>query len=174
MQQSTITFIVAGVGIGGAVLTHFLTKISQDERTRREERRREYRELLSTLTKSYMRIVSPYEPAIPVIDELLQRQITDAKLESFQVLRDRLAIAQELAETNVSDLWTEAIVSLERNCDSVAFAKKFNTVEQTIVRMANRPPPKRRFLATAYFRLRYYRQLKRLRAREPLRRCVIL
>jgi hypothetical protein len=50
-----------------------------------------------------MRIVSPYDPPIPVIDEQLQRQIMDAKLESFKVLQDRIAIADELAETDVLD-----------------------------------------------------------------------
>ena len=87
MQQSMITLIVASIGVCGTVLTFFLTKTTQDERVRRQERRNEYRELLSTLTKCYMRIVSPYEPPIPVIDELLQRQILDAKLDRSRYCR---------------------------------------------------------------------------------------
>jgi len=90
-----------------------------------------------------MRIVSPYDPPIPVIDEQLQRQIMDAKLESFKVLQDRIAIADELAETDVLDEWTEAIVSLERNADSVRFAKKFKPLRERIIRMANHPAPKK-------------------------------
>src|SRR5258708_3269796 len=44
MQQQTITFIVAGVGIGGIILTHYLGKTKEEDRARREERRQEYRE----------------------------------------------------------------------------------------------------------------------------------
>ena len=159
MQQQTITFVVAGIGVGGIVLTHYLSKTTQEDRTQSEDRSREYKELISTITASYLRIVSPYEPVIPVIDEVLQRQINDAKLESFRVLRDRIAIAQELAGTNVSNLWTEAVVSLERNGDSIAFAKTFNIIERTLVSMANRPRQKKRLLNT-YRRIPYYRHIK--------------
>lgn len=85
MQQQTITFVVAGIGVGGIVLTHYLSKTTQEDRTQSEDRSREYKELISTITASYLRIVSSYEPVIPVIDEVLQRQINDAKLESFRV-----------------------------------------------------------------------------------------
>jgi hypothetical protein len=70
-----------------------------------------------------MRIVSPYEPPIPVIDEETQKQILEAKLLAFRILQDRIAIAEELEESGVLDAWTEAIVSLERNADSVSFAR---------------------------------------------------
>ncbi len=166
MQQSTITFIVAGIGVAGALLTFFLTKTTQDERARREERRKEYRELLSTLTKCYMRIVSPYDPPIPVIDELLQRQITDAKLESFQVLQDRIAIAEELNSTDILDVWTEAVVSLERNSDSIRFAKIFKPLRERIARMANRPAPKENRLRNFYRRIRYFREIRRFKSRD--------
>ncbi len=74
--------LLAGISALVTLITYWLTKESQESRTRREERRTEYRELVSTLTQCYMRIVSPYDPPIPVIDEQLQRQIMDAKLES--------------------------------------------------------------------------------------------
>ncbi|MGD0100993.1 MAG: formate--tetrahydrofolate ligase, partial [Acidobacteriota bacterium] len=83
-------------------------------------------------------------------DEQLQRQIMDAKLESFKVLQDRIAIADELAETDVLDEWTEAIVSLERNADSVRFAKKFKPLRERIIRMANHPAPKKSRLRSLF------------------------
>ena len=163
MDKEEITLLVAGIGAAGSLLTFWLTRTSQESKARREERRREYRELVSTLTQCYMRIVSPYDPPIPVIDEQLQRQIVDAKLESFKVLQDRIAIAEELAETDVLDVWTEAIVSLERNGDSVQFAKKFKPLRERIIRMANRPAPKRNWLRNVYYRIRYFREIGEFR-----------
>jgi hypothetical protein len=151
---------MAGVSTSVTLITYWLTKESQESRARREERRKEYRELVSTLTQCYMRIVSPYEPPIPVIDEPFQRQILDAKLESFKVLQDRIAIAEELADTDVLDVWTEAIVNLERNGDSVRFAKKFKPLRERIVRMANRPAPGRHRLRNLYHRIRYFREIR--------------
>ena len=169
MQQQTITFLVAGIGVAGSVLTYYLTKTSQEERLRREERRQEYRDLLKTLTTSYMRIVSPYEPALPVIDENLQRQITDAKLEAFRVLRDRIVIADELLYSTIGDVatrWTEAVVNLEHNADSVKFAKRFTEINDALVKMANKPMPKRQILRKWYYRIRYRRQIKKLGQRS--------
>lgn len=165
MQQQTITFLVAGIGVAGSVLTYYLTKNSQENRLRREERRNEYRELLKVLTTAYMRILSPYEPKIPVIDETLQRQITDAKLEAFRVLRDRIVIADELSYTSIGDIatrWTEAVVNLEDNGDSIKFAKRFTDINDALVRMANRPVPRRSALRNWYYRIRYHRQIKQL------------
>jgi hypothetical protein len=113
-----------------------------------------------------MRIVSPYDPPIPVIDEQLQRQIVDAKLESFTVLQDRIAIAEELGETDVLDVWTEAIVSLERNADSVRFAKKFKPLRERIIRMANRPAPRKFGLRSLFYRIRYFREIREFRRKH--------
>jgi hypothetical protein len=160
VDSGQISLLVAGVGASVSLTTFWLTKESQESRARREERRKEYRELVTTLTQCYLRIVSPYEPPIPVIDEQMQRQILDAKLESFKVLQDRIAIAQELEETDVLDVWTEAIVSLERNGDSVRFAKRFKPLRERIVRMANRPAPKPHRMRNLYHRIRYFRQIR--------------
>jgi hypothetical protein len=113
-----------------------------------------------------MRIVSPYDPPIPVIDEQLQRQIMDAKLESFKVLQDRIAIADELAETDVLDEWTEAIVSLERNADSVRFAKKFKPLRERIIRMANHPAPKKSRLRSLFYRIRYFSEIRQFKRKH--------
>jgi len=143
-----------------------LTKSSQEIKARREERRQEYRELLSTLTNSYMRIVAPYEPMIPVIDEEMQKQILEAKLASFQLFQDRIAIAEELEESGVLDVWTEAIVSLERNGDSIDFAKKFRPLREKITRMGNRPPPSRHRFRGLYHRIRYFREIREYERRK--------
>jgi hypothetical protein len=157
---------VAGISAAVSLLTFWLTRTTQESKARREERRKEYRELVSTLTQCYMRIVSPYDPPIPVIDELLQRQIMDAKLESFRILQDRIAIAEELAETDVLDVWTEAIVSLERNGDSVQFAKKFKPLRERIIRMANRTAPKKRRLRSLFYRIRYFKEIREFRRKH--------
>lgn len=141
MDKEEIAFLVAVIGVAGSLLTFWATKTTQEARARREERRQEYRELVSTITKCYMRIISPYDPPIPVIDDQLQRQIMDAKLESFKVLQDRIEIAEELAGTDVLDAWTEAIVSLEGNGDSVRFAIRFKVLRERIIQMATPRSP---------------------------------
>jgi hypothetical protein len=166
MEKEEIALLVAGIGAAASLLTFWLTKSSQEGKEQREERRKEYRELVSTLTQSYMRIVSPYDPPIPVVDEQLQRQITEAKLESFRVLQDRIAIAEELSETDLLDVWTEAIVTLERNGDSVRFAKKFRPLRERIVRMANRPAPKKRRLRSLFYRIRYFKEIRDFKKRH--------
>jgi hypothetical protein len=66
----------------------------------------------------------------------------------------------------VLDVWTEAVVSLERNGDSVRFAKKFKPLRERIVRMANRPAPKRNRLRSFFYRIRYFRQIREFRRRH--------
>ena len=166
MDNGKISLLVAGVSASVTLITYWLTRESQESRYRRDERRKEYRELVSTLTRCYMRIVYPYEPPIPVIDEQLQRQILDAKLESFKILQDRIAIAAELEDTDVLDVWTEAIVSLERNGDSDRFAKKFKPLREKIVRMANRPAPGRHGLRNLFYRIRYFREVREFKRRR--------
>jgi hypothetical protein len=52
------TLIVSSVGIGGAlvgiVIGHFPTRSSQHEQWRRDNRKQEYRELLSCLSDTYL------------------------------------------------------------------------------------------------------------------------
>jgi hypothetical protein len=166
MQTQTVTFLVAGISGAVSLATYSLTKASQESKARREERRQEYRELLSTLTKSYMRIVSPYDPPIPVIDEELERQILDAKLASFQIVQDRIVIAEELEESGVLDDWTEAIISLEQNGDSIQFAKKFKPLREKIARMAKRPVPSKHRIRQLYHRVRYFREIREFNQRR--------
>jgi hypothetical protein len=172
MEQQTVTLIVAGLGIGGTfggvMVGHFLTRSWQREQWRLDHRREEYRELLGTITSAYMRIISAYESTVPVVDEELKRHIREAKNESFQVLQDRIAIAWELEDTDVLDVWTEAILGLETNGDSIKVAKKFRPMREKITLMANRPAPKRHRLRDLYHRIRYFREIREFKNRRGL------
>src|ERR1700679_2527183 len=102
----SFTLIVSSVGIGGTlggiVVGHFLTRSWQQKQWLLDNRRQEYRELLSAITSAYMAIVH--------VDELkasgkytqpdLGLESERAQIDAYRTLRDRILIADELSLAN--------------------------------------------------------------------------
>jgi hypothetical protein len=136
-------FTLGGVVIG-ALLTFQLTRSWQREQWLLDNRRQEYRELLSSITGAYIAIAHIAETgavgrtASPEIELIAER----AAIESFRTLRDRILIAEEIEFANSLEEWDTAIQNYRRTHDEHTFAQRFFSINKVRVKMARLPVSK--------------------------------
>jgi hypothetical protein len=93
----------------GILVGHHLTRSWQREQWRRDNRKQEYRELLSCLSNAYTHMVR-FGSGHGWPDEIHQR-VEEVKTESFRVLRDRIFIAEEIKKSGIMELWAKVFHS---------------------------------------------------------------
>jgi len=98
-------------------------------------------------------------------NEEMVKELEVIKAESFRVLRDRIFIADELAYSDILVEWDSAVTNFDkRTIDDVTFAKRFNLVNDKLVRMALEPPKRPWWLKHWWNR----RKLAKFRAQHRL------
>ena len=123
-----ITALVSIVSIVGIILTHILTRSGQTNQWILEQRRLEGRELIGAITEHYDAIMSHLPPSIiknvPVKAED-QSQLDDARRKPLRTFRDRIYIATDVKQGNLSKRWIEAFNAFKDNkeSDGVIFRK---------------------------------------------------
>jgi len=142
MQDHTFAFIVSAVGIVGAlagiVIGHFLTRSSQHRQWIRDNRKQEYRELLSSISDAYLHIVQ-IKPGLGWEKEAYLRT-EQVKADSFRVLHDRIFIAQEIKDADIMPLWLW-VINLEKfPGKSEESQKEFMSLTAKLVEMALNDP----------------------------------
>jgi len=141
MQPSTTALVVAGVGVAGILVGHLFTRSWQHEQWLRDKRYQDYQDVLSAVTTAYMAIIRVDRmEGTSLYNEDMVKELEVIKVEAFRVLRDRIFIAYELAEADILGEWDSAVTNFEKlNIDDVTFAKRFNVVNDKLVRMALNP-----------------------------------
>lgn len=120
---------LVGIAIGSYLTTH-----SQKTHWVLDNRRAEYRKLLSTLTRSYSGIVNIYSRGlISGRDELKAENL---RLESLNVIRDRIFIAKEVGDMGLLQKWASAGDKFLRTRDYDEFAKDFSVIADLVRRYA--------------------------------------
>src|ERR1700733_13084140 len=111
MQPTTATLIVAGLGIGGTlggiVVGHFLTKSSQQKQWLLNNRKDEFRELLTAMAES-MTAAMKVDPRVRRITTEEQDAIVQTQANFFRVVRDRIYIADDVGKLEVEIKWLRA------------------------------------------------------------------
>lgn len=132
----------------GIAFGHWLSRAWQFKQWKLENRRQEYREVLTALATAYTAmqryIVEPNRGKMRVdLSEQTEseRRLEQAKLESFRVLQDRIAIAQELESTDIITRWAEAFHNFEHTPEERRFANRYFAIRDTIVKMARSERP---------------------------------
>src|SRR4029077_15758703 len=92
-----------GVALGG-----WLTMRNQRMLWILDNKRSEYRKLLSTITRDYTTCMNIYAGRT-ALSGAEQRRREKAHLEALNVIRDRLFIAKEVSEMDIARKWSEAI-----------------------------------------------------------------
>ena len=137
----TTVLVSGGLGIFGtavgAFLGHYLSKNWQREQWIADNRKQEYRELLTTLTNTYMLIVRFIGPMM-ALDSQTQRELDQAERDSYRVIRDRLFIAKDLGGSDILRLWATAVENYRQTHDERVFAQRFSHINEEIVRLATR------------------------------------
>src|SRR5271167_4168174 len=102
----TLSFAAwAAIGpLVGLLVGHLLTRSWQRQQWLMDNKKQEYRELMSALTKNYG-ILAQYKAPMVALDGMTQRRIAEAEGEALQILRDRIFIRKEVEDANVQALW---------------------------------------------------------------------
>ncbi|WP_047492314.1 hypothetical protein [Terriglobus sp. TAA 43] len=115
MQTQTVTLIVAGLGITGtllgSVLSQWMTRRSQHSLWLRDQRKLEWRELLSRLTETFATIVR-LENSVLSPEE--KQELDAGKMAANNTLEDRLFIAPDVATMGITEAWTKVLNSVRR------------------------------------------------------------
>src|SRR5258708_20771938 len=122
----------ASVGPLVGVLVGALLARSWDRRKwTNENRKQEYRELLTTWTSACTALIDNAQPLfkIPPTKSLRKKEY----LKSLRVLQDRIFIADEIHKMNLFDRWGAAMKDLQETRNFHKFEDPFEVLRQQIV-----------------------------------------
>jgi hypothetical protein len=136
-----ITVLSGLIGvIVGSLLTNILTGRSQRKQWLADNRKQEYRELLSTLTHS-MTVIMTYTGTMVAIGPHEQKEFQKAYNEALRVLHDRIFVAEQIKRDKIEDRWTTAMAELKRTNDIHCLDDPFDEIKALIVRAATESYP---------------------------------
>ena len=121
----------------GVVLGGLLTMWLQRRQWQINNKKEEYRELISTLTRSFNVILDAHTPMVAHGPEE-QRAAHEAEIRALVVIRDRLFINDEVRQINLLDRWRDAVHDISTHGHSTAFARKVGELLTDIVTSAKR------------------------------------
>ncbi len=102
-----------------------------------DNKKQEYRELLTTLTRTFGSIVNLNLPMIAHGPEE-QRAHAEMEAQALMTIRDRIFVAGELREMKLVEKWIKATRDFDNTRDYDAFAKSFGEITRLITEAANR------------------------------------
>jgi hypothetical protein len=139
MQGQTVTLVVAVAGIfgtlGSGIVAQRMARKSARQQWLIDSRKEEFRELITTLTQSFLTISARLRPMVP-IDGPEQRELETARWNSFRVIHDRLYIKADVKRLDILGLWTPALLLHERHLNVEEFANRFEKMSNSIVEAA--------------------------------------
>ncbi|MHB8410995.1 MAG: hypothetical protein ACYDDI_03505 [Candidatus Acidiferrales bacterium] len=102
-----------------------------------DNRREEYKELLSTLTRSFTDILEFRLPMVARGPEQ-QRAYAEAEKQALVVITDRIFIASEMEELSIRKRWIEATTRFDDTGDDIAFTQAWRNIRRDITNAAQR------------------------------------
>jgi|SRR5580658_1374804 hypothetical protein len=124
--------IWAAVGpLMGVVLGGWLTMRNQRMLWILDNKRSEYRKLLTTITRDYTTFLNVYAGRV-ALSGADERRREKAHLEALNVIRDRLFIAKEVSEMDIASKWSEAIGRAYNNRDFLALKSQYEEIAKAI------------------------------------------
>jgi len=126
---------ITGVVVG-AVLNHFLADQSQRKQWRAENRKAEFRELLTAVNESFMAILALTKNSPLFQDDQHQTNMTLAETNVVRAVSDRIFIADEVGKLNVMERWTTAARRFAHGKDIQVFGNEVNQLSEDIRRLA--------------------------------------
>jgi len=139
MQKFTIALGIWGA-IGpllGILLGQFLTRSWQQQQWLLDQRKEEWRELLTTLTASFATICKLTGPMM-VLGPDDMRELDEAQTVAQTTIRDRIFIAKEVKELEIYKLWSTAARQFERDMTYIPFAEQYALINAKIVGAATK------------------------------------
>jgi hypothetical protein len=122
---------LVGVLIGG-----WISVRNQRQHWILDNKRAEYRKLMSTLTRSYTALVAAYSAGS--MSGKTERQCWQYRLQAQNVIKDRIFIAKEVSEMGISKKWTLAVSQLDRERNYQALMAAFPEISAAIQKSAEK------------------------------------
>ncbi len=116
-----------GVGLGS-----WLTMKNQRKQWILDNKRAEYRKLLTTLTESASHFAMIYGATPVVMAERDQRLLAETAKKSGNVIYSRLFIADEIEKLKIMGRWQNTIDALRKNQDAATFVKGLDGIMNDI------------------------------------------
>jgi hypothetical protein len=122
-------WLVAGPLVGVLIGAQLATR-NQKRHWVMDNKRAEYRKLLTTLTRTYTTLMNVYSDSTRTGKEELKCE--RLRLEALNVIRDRIFIAREVREMNLSMKWSTAVGALNVGRDLNALQKAYLEIAKDI------------------------------------------
>jgi hypothetical protein len=117
-----LVYALAGVLVGAHI-----TNRNQREQWIADNKRLEYRELLTTLAKSFASIVELHASGVALGPEEQRKQM-NLEVVGSAVILDRILIADEVLKMGISNRWNQALRAYDSSLDSKAFGTAFGRI----------------------------------------------
>ena len=118
MQDHTFTLIVSAVGIGGAlsgiVIGHFLTRSSQHQQWLRDNRKREYQEIVTAMSRMFVEHMY-YTSSLDSDMPQSKQGYADAMKATSLILVDRIYIHNEISEKDIQNRFLEIMMQFRES-----------------------------------------------------------
>jgi hypothetical protein len=114
-----------------ALLTPFVNSRWQRRQWVLDNKRAEYRELLSVVARSARYIANGLPAPVSVLDAQQQREVFEADIEARRVIADRILIANRMREADIQSRW--AVLMAER--DFAKFWHDMDRLHHTLIKL---------------------------------------
>ena len=134
---TSVLAIWAAVGpLAGVLIGHYLSTRWQRKLWLLDRRKEEFRELLSTLTRSFTTICTKRQYMLPQSPED-QLALHEAESNALMTIKDRIFIAADVKRLDIYKLWNSAVNEYNRDHVFIPFSEKYALINAKIVDAAN-------------------------------------
>jgi hypothetical protein len=119
----------------GLLVGHILTRSWQRQQWLMDNKKQEYRELLSAISHTFVALVSSqaFDNNNP---NALRVELMNLSKDVHRILGDRIFIADDLARTQLRERWMGATNEFLRNCNVETFALRVHEITEALVKLA--------------------------------------
>lgn len=127
------------LGIVGAGVGQLINGRREQRRWIADNRKQEYRELLTTLTNTATFLME-YFGTSAAKDPEHSKRFTQVYGDALRVISDRIFIAEEIKKANIHELWIDALAELQKTKDIHLLSERFEAIRVSIIKSAVKNP----------------------------------
>jgi hypothetical protein len=131
LGAGAIAVLVAAIGFIGVLVGAYVASRNQRKLWIADNKRSEYRKLLTTLTRTFLSVVRLHSVGV-TIEPRERRKLFSLEIEALAVIRDRLFISEEIEEMNLLRRWIDAMHNYDHLLDYDGFASEFGFITRDI------------------------------------------
>lgn len=103
-----------------------------------DNRKQEYRELLTALTNGATAVIERYSPKISPLTKDEMEAATNRYMDAMKTIKDRIFIAEDMDRMAIFDRWAKAVKTAQDARDIKKFESIFETIRKEIVSAATK------------------------------------